>query len=799
MKHILQLCVVLALSSGSLIAQTTFHLQGILKKTDRTPVDFANVLLRSPKDSTLITGIVSDQEGKFRLEASTGTYLLEVRALGFQKLYKTLTVSGAMDLGEILLTEEAKELSAVQVTGKRPIMLRKVDRMVFDATQIAPAAASALDVLRQTPGLNVTETGISIIGKGAVIILINDKRVRLSGTALISLLRSYPQTDLTEIQILTSPPAKYEAEGNAGVLNLVFKKAKQDYFGGSISPNVSVQDDWFNYRVNAGLNYQQGKVSASLQLGGGQPNYTGDFNTYRTYPIQHTYSSSETKVKIKNKNFSIRGSMDYAFTPELTLGFNISFNPERSNPRRENDTRDYTIAPDGSYQLQRVIPGLADETEKTIYSSANVHLEKTFKGNRNKRFNWDLDYVGYRSEEGRNFSSQSFGPTGATIPGSAFRFNSLADQHTDSYITSIDYTAPLGRGSIGLGAKGTWTRTQNTNDYDALSTTGERHDKILFDEHVYALYADLKHPLSSKWSLRSGLRMEYTHTEGESNGRRLEHLRSYLNVFPTLYIGFNPNDRHAFNLNSTIRLQRPHFSALSPFPRYENQNSTLIGKEDLRASKRATLGIGYTFLGALNFELSGGYAWDGITQVVRLDPATNLGSYTHENAEKTYTFGLENSFFFNQVSFFQTYISQRVWYADTRIEDQSARLYGGTGWAYYLNLNNTFFFNRSKTFQGTCYLFYSSPRYEGGFRVKHVVYTGAGLSYTLLKGKLRIAADVYNLLAQTYKISVTTPQYDLQVRNFNYRTFSLGVTYSFGASIKGREGSKNAQELRSRM
>ncbi len=801
MKPFSMLCVALALSSGSLLAQTTFPLQGTLKKTtDHRPVDFANVLLRSPKDSTLITGAITDSLGKFRIEVAPGKYLLEIRALGLQAYHKTLTLSGAMNLGELLLNEEATQLSAVQVTGKRPIMLRKADRMVFDATQIAPAASSALDVLRQTPGLNVTDDGISIIGKGSVIVLINEKRVRLSGSALVSLLRSYPQSDLSEIQILTTPPAKYEAEGNAGILNIVLKKVKNDYFGGSVSPSFGLLADRPRYNLSTNFNYKKDKVTASLQLAAGHGGYLGNFNSYRTYPKQGTYSASETSFTGKNSYFNVRAGLDYAFTPELTLGLNLSYTPEKDRPVRQNDTRDYRIAPNGSLELLRSLPGTADELDKGSYTSANVHLEKSFKGTPKRRFSWDLDFAGYRQEEGRNFTSRGFTPQGALIPGSDFRFNSTTNQRTDSYITSLDYTEPLGKGTLSFGAKGTWTRTRNTNDYDALSTIGERHDKILFDEHVYALYADLNQPLSAKWSLRSGLRMEYTHTAGENNGRRLENLRSYLNIFPTLFIGYNPNERHAFSLDATVRLNRPHFSQLSPFPNYENQYSILIGKEDLRASKRAHLALGYTFLGVLNFQLGGGYLWDGITQVVRLDPTTNQGSYTHENAEKTWTFGLENSFFFNRVSFFQTYISQRVWYSDTKIGSESASLYGGSKVSYRVNMNNTFFFNRSKTFQGTCYISYGTPRYEGGFHTSHIVSGGVGLSYTLLQGKLRIASDLYNLVNSANNSKIETPDYRLNIINTNnYRYFSLSLSYSFGASIQRKEGGKNAQELRSRM
>ena len=391
-------------------------------------------------------------------------------------------------------------------------------------------------------------------------------------------------------------------------------------------------------------------------------------------------------------------------------------------------------------------------------------------------------------------------PNGTPIPGSDFHFDALTDQHTDSYITSLDYTEPIGKGTLGFGAKGTWTRTTNRSDYDAKSSMGERHDKITFDEHVYALYADFKHPLSETWSLRTGLRMEYTHTAGENNGRRLENLRSYLNLFPTLFLGYNPNDRHAFSLSSTIRLNRPHFSALSPFANYENQYTIMRGKEDLRAAKRARLALGYTFLGALNFQLNGGYLWDGITQVIRLDPATNRGSYTYENAEKTWIVGLENSYFFNKVSFFQTYISQRLWYNETKLDAHVSSPYGGSGLNYSFSMNNTFFFNRSKTLQGTCSIYYASPRYDdGGLRHSHSFTANAGLSYTLLDGKLRIAADAYNLIWTEPYININTPAYQMRVKNESNSLYSLSLTYSFGASIEGKDERQSAKDLRSRM
>ena len=283
MKRLHLLLTALALGTGSTFAQSTgdARLQGrLLRASDRQAIDMGNALLRRLPDSTLVTGAVTDSLGTFSLTASAGTYLLELRALGYQGQYKTITLPATgLDLGELLLSEETQQLRGVEVRGRRPIITRQADRLVFDAQQISAGAQNALDVLKRTPGLSVTDEGISIIGRGKAIILINDKRVRLSGEALTGLLRSYSQSDIAEVQVLTTPPAKYEAEGNAGVLNIVLKKAKNDFFGGNISTSLKYRDEHWGYSASTGLNYKKGRISSSLQLNAGPFNSVGGFAT----------------------------------------------------------------------------------------------------------------------------------------------------------------------------------------------------------------------------------------------------------------------------------------------------------------------------------------------------------------------------------------------------------------------------------------------------------------------------------------------------------------------------------------
>ena len=803
MKRLHLLLTALALGTGSTFAQSTgdARLQGrLLRASDRQAIDMGNALLRRLPDSTLVTGVVTDSLGTFSLTASTGTYLLELRALGYQGQYKTITLPATgLDLGELLLSEETQQLRGVEVRGRRPIITRQADRLVFDAQQISAGAQNALDVLKRTPGLNVTDDGISIIGRGKAIILINDKRVRLSGEALTGLLRSYSQSDIAEVQVLTTPPAKYEAEGNAGVLNIVMKKAQNDYFGGSVSANASLYKGRISPSVSTGLNYKQGRVSASLNLDGHLSSIVGNFDTYRTAPSTRLYSASTSLLDYKDRGVNVRGGLDYTINPELTVGFTATYAPSRGQADRTNETRNYTIRPDGSQDLQLRLPGAASGKDHSAYSALNLHLEKTFAKAPGRKISWDADYVGSRVSTDASFASTGYLATGAPAPGSDFAYQSNKGQRVHSYLTNVDFTLPLGKTILAFGAKGTWSRTDNHNEYFAHTTLGARTDAILFDEHVYALYTDVTQPLSEKWNLRGGLRMEYTHTDGKVQGHTALKTRDYLNIFPTIYLGFTPSERHALNLEGTVRLNRPHFSQLSPYPQYENQYSTIAGKEDLRPEKQGSLTLGYTLDGTLNFQAFANYNWDGITMVALMNPATSEVHYQGDNAETQYNVGLLNSYFFHALPFLQCYISHQISYTTSHIDHDGRRLSSDKGLSYSASLNGTLFFNRTKTLTGNFYLNYMSPEVSGGARTHSRIYTGAYLNYSLLSGHLRLLAGLMNIASPDSRMTMTTEGNKIEIVNMNMRNMLVaGLTYTFGAHLQGKEASKNAEAMRSR-
>lgn len=803
MKRLHLLLTALALGTGSTFAQSAgdARLQGrLLRASDRQAIDMGNALLRRLPDSTLVTGVVTDSLGTFSLTASAGTYLLELRALGYQGQYKTITLPATgLDLGELLLSEETQQLRGVEVRGRRPIITRQADRLVFDAQQISAGAQNALDVLKRTPGLSVTDDGISIIGRGKAIILINDKRVRLSGEALTGLLRSYSQSDIAEVQVLTTPPAKYEAEGNAGVLNIVMKKAQNDYFGGNISADAFLFKGRVSPSLSTGLNYKQGRVSASLNLDGSLSSIVGNFDTYRTAPSTRLYSASTSSFDYKGRGVNIRGGLDYTINPELTVGFTATYAPSRKQIDRTNETRNYTIRPDGSHDLQLRLPGAASEKDHGAYTALNLHLEKTFAKAPGRKISWDADYVGSHTSSDDRFASTGYLADGSPVAGNDFSYKGHKGQQVHSYLTNVDVTLPLGQTILAFGAKGTWSRTDNSNEYFAHTTLGARTDAILFDEHVYALYTDITQPLSAKWNLRGGLRMEYTHTAGKVKGEPDLKTRDYVNFFPTLYLGFTPSERHALSFEGTIRLDRPHFSQLSPYPLYENQYSTISGKEDLRPTKQGSLTFGYTLDGSLNFQAFANYSWDGITPLALLDPHTSAVRYLIDNAETKYNVGLQNSYFFHSFSFLQCYISHQIGYTTSSVAYNGRPLNADKGLSYSASLNGTLFFNHTKTFSGNFYLNYRTPEISGAGRTSSQVYSSVSLNYSLLNEHLRLQMGITNIASPDPRTTLTTEGNTIEVVNMSIRNMlTASLTYTFGAHLQDKQASKNAEAMRSR-
>lgn len=270
------------------------------------PVEVANVLLMQAKDSTYMTGMLTDAQGCFALNQPKGEYLLHITLIGCEDIYQPVSLQGDKALGTLTLKTSSALLGEVTVTAARPIIKRLVDRVVFDAHHaIATAGGNALDLLREVPGLRVGQSSIDIIGKGGVKVYVNDRETKLSGDELIDYLRSYDASQILKVEVIP-PPSKYDAAGNAGIINIRLKSRLKDYVGGtdSGSYNAGSNDNYGYGGVN--LNVSQGCVSSFANVGTTQGDYETRETNLRYFPL-NTWKGSTDYVRQMNSIYAQAG------------------------------------------------------------------------------------------------------------------------------------------------------------------------------------------------------------------------------------------------------------------------------------------------------------------------------------------------------------------------------------------------------------------------------------------------------------------------------------------------------------
>lgn len=779
--------VVLA-SMATLLPAQTYRLSGCVQDENRQPVEVANVLLKQAKDSTYITGMLTDTQGCFSFDQPLGEYLLHITLIGSEDLYVPVVLQGNKNVGELTLKSSSALLDEVTVTAARPVIKRLVDRVVFDAhNTIASAGGSALDLLREVPGLQVGQNSIGIIGKGGIKVYINDRETKLSGDELIDYLRSYDASQILKVEVITTPPSKYDAAGNAGIINIRLKSRPKDYVGGTASASYSTgEKDNYGYG-GINLNLSKGRVSSFLNGGTTQGNYETREKNYRYFP-QNTWNSRADYTNYMN-SFYLQGGVDVSLERDWTVGMQAIYNHSAPKP---NNALSWTEVYDASTAvLDSLLYSNSDKDTGSDRLNLNFHTDKVWD-DKGKKMTWDVDYLRDNRDENMGFLSKTLLPDGTEIPGTNFDYNYLQHRKVDVVSSALDFILPFEKYKITAGAKVSFTNTRNGIDYDTSDPTLVQDDYFRYKEQIYALYADYSREFSERFSMQLGLRMEHTRTTGISEAKDTEDKHDYTRLFPTVYLLYSPTDGHALNFSFSNRISRPSQNMVNPFPFYQNKYTYACGREDLKPSYTYNAELGYTLKNNFNVSAYYSYSDDVFFQVVDLDAETNVTSFLWENFMQTHAFGLNNSYTF-RTKWLQTYAQHGVSYRRTT-SSAATTSPEEKGWAYNASLRNTFFLNEKKTLLATLSGSYSSRQYQGIYLMSPTYSVSAGMLYRLLNNKLSLSLNVNNLFVSHSKLETMSNGLKIIADNqFAFTGFRIGVSYTFGGDIRSK-GQRNSNE-----
>ena len=775
-------------SMATFLSAQTYRLSGCVQDENRQPVEVANVLLKQAKDSTYITGMLTDTQGCFSFDQPLGEYLLHITLIGSEDLYVPVVLQGNKNVGELTLKSSSALLDEVTVTAARPVIKRLVDRVVFDAhNTIASAGGSALDLLREVPGLQVGQNSIGIIGKGGIKVYINDRETKLSGDELIDYLRSYDASQILKVEVITTPPSKYDAAGNAGIINIRLKSRPKDYVGGTASASYSAgEKDNYGYG-GVSLNLSKGRVSSFLNGGTTQGNYETREKNYRYFP-QNTWNSRADYTNYMN-SFYLQGGVDVSLERDWTVGMQAIYNHSAPKP---GNALSWTEVYDASTAvLDSLLYSNSDKDTSSDRLNLNFHTDKVWD-DKGKKMTWDVDYLRDNRDENMGFLSKTLLPDGTEIPGTNFDYNYLQHRKVDVVSSALDFILPFEKYKITAGAKVSFTNTRNGINYDTSDPTLVQDDYFRYKEQIYALYADYSREFSERFSMQLGLRMEHTRTTGISEAKDTEDKHDYTRLFPTVYLLYSPTDGHALNFSFSNRISRPSQNMVNPFPFYQNKYTYACGREDLNPSYTYNAELGYTLKNNFNVSAYYSYSDDVFFQVVDLDAETNVTSFLWENFMQTHAFGLNNSYTF-RTKWLQTYAQHGVNYRRTT-SSAATTSPEEKGWAYNASLRNTFFFNEKKTLLATLSGSYSSRQYQGIYLMSPTYSVSAGMLYRLLDNKLNLSLNVNNLFVSHSKLETMSNGLKIIADNqFSFTSFRIGVSYTFGGDIRSK-GQRNSNE-----
>ena len=293
------------LFSSSLLSQTITG-----KVTDKTDViPFANVILKD-NNQKIVAGTTTTDAGVFELKAIKGTYTLEISFLGYETLSKTLLVENNVNLGTLILKENAQALDEIVVKTEKRVLERKIDRLVFNVEKsVAATGGNGVDVLRITPGVRIQNNQLSILGKGATQVMINGRLSPLAGDELVSFLSGLAASDIVKVEVITNPPAKYDASGNGGLINIILKKGMQNSWKNATT--ISYNQNKYNFTtLNNNFFYNKNKISFSASVNAS----IGDFENLEGLVIAYPTNIWDIDIDGKQQNDQLAGRFlfDYA-------------------------------------------------------------------------------------------------------------------------------------------------------------------------------------------------------------------------------------------------------------------------------------------------------------------------------------------------------------------------------------------------------------------------------------------------------------------------------------------------------
>lgn len=778
MKHLITIL--------SLIVFTNLYSQHSVtgKVTDNNSVGLPSVAISilNSSDKKFIKAVVSDMDGNFSIpNIASGTYVLKIESLGFTiKETESFTINSDKNLGEIILEESTESLDEVVIKTEKPMVQVLADKTVFNIQNTINAAGdSGFDLLRKAPGVVVDNNDNVIVeGKNGVLIYIDGKPSVLRGEDLVNFLKTLQSTDIESIEIITQPSSKYDAEGNAGIINIVLKRDTSLGTNGSITSGYT-QGDFARYNNAVSFN-NRGKRTGFY---GSASNGTGEsfnfLNLNRTQNGTNFNAKSETIFDYNNTN--ARFGFDWFASKKSTFGVILSAN--FSDNFSDTDSRT-PITPQGQNQPNNVLVAGSD-TESNVYNLyGNINYK--FDTKKGTTFNVDVDFGRYKSDR-ENFQPNFYFNGDETQIVSETTFFIDSPTTINLFTAKADYEQNFLKGVLSFGVK--FSLINTINDFDFFNVNNgqnqldnTRSNDFDYDENINAAYFNFNKKFE-KFNFQIGLRVENTQSTGTLTSMQANNnnvvKRNYTDFFPSGGITYQLNQNNSFALNYSSRIQRPNYQTLNPFENRIDELSFSRGNPFLQPQYTDNIKLSHTYKYRLTTSLSYSLVRDFFAQVTEAQ-GNDQNFINVRNVANQRIINLGVSYPTKFAKWWDFYISANAF--RSMFEATNPDFIGISQNTFSFYAQNTFSLPNDYRFEISGW--YNSPSIWGGtYRTNSLGSLNIAVQKKFLKDKLNVRIGVDDVLF-TSPWSGTTQFGNLFIDGSggrDSRQFKINLTYNFGS------------------
>ncbi|MCX2451064.1 outer membrane beta-barrel family protein [Pedobacter sp. PLR] len=749
----------------------------ILDSVTKKPIDYATVSLIKNKDNKSVNGAVTDERGRLTLSnISPEDYKLSIGFMGYKtKIITVKTTPGKPDLnvGTIYLSPTASNLKEVEISGQAALIENKVDKIVYNAEQdITNAGGDATDVMRKVPMLSVDVNGNLQMRGSAVRVLINGKPSGTMANSVADALKMIPAEQIKSVEVITSPSAKYDAEGSGGIVNIITKKKSAEGTSGSVNTSVGTRSNNGAFNLNA----KTGRLSLTGSLG-----------------VNHAYPQNSL-VRSFNKSVLSDGSLSTVSQDGYSKWSRVGYNGSVGVDYDFNNYHNIS----SNVKINRFSNGGPGSSNVLTNGFPSVNIRDMDMGFNN--LDWNIDYRKTSKKEGEEFSvsaqlttgrntsdysnrtifSEPFFPTpggpGVMLP-DLINDGSNTGKNNE-YTLQSDYVYPISKTTtLETGIKGI--------SRNIISNYGESLQDFDYDQKVASAYGVLGFKLGKKITAKAGLRGEYTDINAMS-GHKDKYDKDYMNLFPSAVLSQALKGGSSIKLSYNKRIQRPSLFYLNPFENKSDQYNVMRGNPELDPEITQNMELGYsTFIkgSVINASVFYRTTKDVIESAILPIPGTEADGQrfltTYLNIGRSQSYGM---------NVFASYNPKPKWTLMTNlglntyeVNNQASNVNTGTF------VNYTAFFRSAYALPGgwntELWGVVNSPRRTFQGKTDAMYFYGGALKKEIMKKKASIGLNVLNPFSRDLVINTVNKgsNYE-QTTNIHYplRSFGVNFSYNFG-------------------